>query len=191
MKLIKTELDDCYIIEPDKFGDERGYFSPFFIEKQLKDNNINFGAVVQCNRSLSSKGIVRGLHFQKNPKCQAKIVECLNGSVLDVVLDLREGSNTFGKWTSVLLTPENGRQLFVPRGFAHGFVSLEDNTLFQYLVDNDYSKEDEEGILWNDPDLNIDWKLEEYGIDNPILSDKDQNNKMFKDCPIFFKKGEI
>ena len=190
MKIIKTELNDCYIIEPDKFGDERGYFSPFFIEKTLKDSGINFERVVQCNRSLSAKGIVRGLHFQKNPKCQAKIVECLNGAVLDVVVDIRVDSDTYGKWISVLLTPENGRQLFVPRGFAHGFVSLEDDTLFQYLVDNDYSKEDEDGLLWNDPDLNIDWKLEEYGITEPILSEKDNNNRLFKDLPDFFRRED-
>ena len=121
MKKIETNLKDCYIIEPDKFGDERGDFSQYYVKKQFKENNLDniFGEVVQTNRSKSSKGVVRGLHFQKNPKCQAKIVECINGAVLDVVVDLRKDSETFKQWTSVLLTPENGRQLLVPRGFAH------------------------------------------------------------------------
>lgn len=177
MKKIETELKDCYIIEPDRFGDNRGYFTQFYVKKQFEENELNniFGEVVQTNRSKSAKGIVRGMHFQKNPKSQAKIVECLNGKVLDVVVDLRSDSPTFKKWTSVLLTPENGRQLLVPRGFAHGFLSLEDDTLFQYLVDNDYAPELEDGIAWNDKELQIDWQFEKYKIENPILSDKDNN----------------
>lgn len=179
MKVIETELKDCYIIEPDKFGDHRGYFSQFYVKKQFEENGLNniFGEIVQTNRSLSGKGIVRGLHFQKNPKCQAKLVECLSGGVLDVVVDLREDSPTYKKWTSVHLTPENGKQLLVPRGFAHGFVSLEENTLFQYLVDNDYAPELEDGIYWNDPEINIDWQFDKYGIIEPILSEKDEKRK--------------
>lgn len=188
MKVIKTNLQDCYIIEPDKFGDERGYFSQFYVKKQFEEQGLDkvFGEVVQTNRSKSSKGVIRGLHFQKNPKCQAKLVECLNGAVLDVVVDLRKDSDTYGKWTSVLLTPENGRQLLVPRGFAHGFVSLKDDTLFQYLVDNEYAKDLEDGIYYDDPELGIDWQLEKYGIDNPIISDKDKVRKVLSK-----REGEI
>ena len=180
MKKIETNLKDCYIIEPDKFGDERGYISQYYVKKQFKENNLDniFGEVVQTNRSKSSKGVVRGLHFQKNPKCQAKIVECINGAVLDVVVDLRKDSETFKQWTSVLLTPENGRQLLVPRGFAHGFVSLKDDTIFQYLVDNEYAPELEDGIFYDDPEIGIDWKFKENDIENPIVSEKDKKRKV-------------
>ncbi len=192
MKKIETELKDCYILEPDRFGDDRGYFSPFFINKNIKDNNIKFGEVVQCNRSKSSKGVVRGLHFQKNPKCQAKIVEVIQGAAIDVVVDIREGSPSYGKHICVLLTPENNRQLFVPRGFAHGFISLEDNTIFQYLIDNDYAPEMEGGILWNDEELGIEWDemFKEYNIEKPLLSDKDQKHLTLSNSPKYFKDGE-
>lgn len=188
MKIIDTELDDCYIIEPDKYIDDRGFFSPYFIEEKLK--NIGFEKVVQANRSMSCKGVVRGLHFQKDPKCQAKIVEVINGSAIDIVVDMREDSDTYGKSIMVLLTKDNNRQLFVPRGFAHGFVSLEDNTIFQYLVDNDYSKELEGGILWNDPKLGIDWNkiFNDYNIKNPILSDKDINREPLEKCDVHFRR---
>ncbi|MDO4962889.1 MAG: dTDP-4-dehydrorhamnose reductase [bacterium] len=181
MKKILTDLKDCYIIEPDRFGDERGFYSPFFAEKNFIDENIGMKGVVQASRSMSSKGTVRGLHFQNAPLTQAKLVECLSGEILDVVVDLREDSKTYLKWTSVHLTPENGRQLFVPRGFAHGFVSLKDNSLFQYIVDNDYSPIHEDGIYWNDPKINIDWQFEKYGIDNIILSEKDKARKKMVD----------
>ncbi len=189
MKIIETPLKDCYILEPDKFGDDRGYFNPYFIQKDLDKNGIDFKSVVQCSRSKSAKGVVRGLHFQKNPKCQAKIVEVINGSVIDVVVDVRTGSPTFGKGFSILLTDSNNRQLFVPRGFAHGFVSLEDNTIFQYLVDNDYAKELEDGIYWDDPKLGINWKeiFEEYDIKTLIVSDKDQKRETFNQNTIYFK----
>ena len=177
MKKIETNLKDCYIIEPDKFGDERGYYSPFFIEEKNVQDGLTMYTISQGARSLSEKGIIRGLHFQEDPLSQAKLVECLSGAVLDVVVDLRKDSPTYKMWTSVELTPENGKQLYVPRGFAHGFVSLKDHTLFQYLVDSDYKPSHENGILWNDPELNIDWKLEQYGIENPILSEKDKVRK--------------
>ena len=187
MKKIETNLLDCYIIEPNRFGDDRGYFSPYFIQKDFDE--LGFEKVVQCNRSKSSKGVVRGLHFQKDPKCQAKIVEVIKGSAIDVVVDIREDSETYGKWTSVLLTPDNNRQLFVPRGFAHGFVSLEDDTIFQYLIDNDYAPNMEGGILWNDSDLGIDWQemFEKYDIKNPNLSEKDKVRKKLKETDIHFK----
>ena len=194
MKKIATELKDCYILEPSVFGDERGYFSPFFIQKEMDKEEIKFYGVVQCNRSKSAKGVVRGLHFQKNPKCQTKLVEVIQGSAIDVVVDIREGSPTYGKHTAVLLKPydandkESGRQLYVPRGFAHGFISLEDNTIFQYLIDNDYAPDYEGGILWNDPELGIDWDgmFKKYGIDKPITSEKDTKHLVLGKSPKYF-----
>ena len=195
IKKIETGLQDCYIIEPSVFGDDRGYFSPFFIQKDLDDNGLFFDGVVQCNRSKSAKGVVRGLHFQKNPKCQTKLVEVISGSAIDVVVDIREGSPTYGKHVAVLLKPydkndkTSGRQLYVPRGFAHGFVSLEDNTVFQYLIDNDYAPEMESGISWNDPDLGIDWEgiFREYGIEKALTSEKDGKLLALKDSPSYFE----
>lgn len=189
IKKIPTNLEDCYILEPDRFGDDRGYFSPYFIQNNLEKLDIKFEKVVQANRSKSSKGVVRGLHYQKDPKCQAKIVEVIKGAAVDVVVDIREGSPTYGMSTSVLLTPDNNRQLFVPRGFAHGFVSLEDDTIFQYLIDNDYAPNMEGGILWNDSDLGIDWQemFEKYDIKNPNLSEKDKVRKKLKETDIHFK----
>lgn len=189
IKKISTGLEDCFILEPDRFGDDRGYFSPYFIQKDLSELGINFEGVVQANRSKSTKGVVRGLHFQKDPKCQAKIVEVIKGSAIDVVVDIREGSPSYGKSVSVLLTPDNNRQLYVPRGFAHGFVSLEDDTIFQYLIDNDYAPSMEGGIYWNDPDLGIDWEgmFKEYGIDKPLTSEKDSNHLTLKKSPSYFK----
>lgn len=190
MKKIETNLLDCYILETDKFGDDRGYFSPYFIQKNFDE--LGFKGVVQANRSMSSKGVVRGLHFQEDPKSQAKIVEVLSGSVVDVVVDMRKDSETYGKHTAVLLTSTNNRQLYVPRGFAHGFVSLEDNTVFHYLVDNDYAPDLEGGILWNDPELGINWEdiFKEYGIDEPILSNKDRERDGLSKCKVKFYRGE-
>ena len=189
IKKIPTNLEDCYILEPDRFGDDRGYFSPYFIQNDLEKLDIKFENVVQANRSKSSKGVVRGLHYQKDPKCQAKIVEVIKGAAIDVVVDIREGSPTYGMSTNVLLTPDNNRQLFVPRGFAHGFVSLEDDTIFQYLIDNDYAPNMEGGILWNDSDLGINWQemFEKYDIKNPNLSEKDKVRKKLKETDIHFK----
>ena len=194
MKKIATELNDCYIIEPSVFGDNRGYFSPYFIQKDFDE--LGFERVVQTNRSKSGKGVLRGLHFQKEPMTPAKIVEVISGAAIDVVVDMRVESSTYGKSTAVLLTPydkdkeNSGRQLFVPRGFAHGFLSLEDNTVFQYLIDNDYAPSHEGGIFWNDPDLGIDWEgmMKKYDIKEPLLSEKDQVHPLLKDSPVYFKK---
>ena len=195
IKKIDTGLKDCYIIEPSVFGDDRGYFSPFFIQKDLDDIGLKFDGVVQCNRSKSSKGVVRGLHFQKDPKCQTKLVEVIQGAAIDVVVDIREGSPTYGKHIEILLKPynsldkESGRQLYVPRGFAHGFVSLEDDTIFQYLIDNDYAPDKEGGILWNDPELGIDWEgmFKKYGINKPLTSEKDSKHLTLRKSPKYFK----
>lgn len=199
MRKIETNLKDCYILEPNVFGDDRGYFSPYFIKEDFEKEGLFFDNVVQTNRSKSAKGVVRGLHFQKDPKCQTKIVEVISGAAIDVVVDIREGSPTYGEYTYVLLKPyekddeKSGRQLYVPRGFAHGFVSLEDNTIFQYLIDNDYSPAHEAGIPWNDPDVSVPWNeiFKEYGIDNPILSEKDEKHLTLSKSPKYFKyKGE-
>lgn len=195
MKAIPTELEDCYILEPRVFGDERGYFSPYFLQEYMQE--LGFEKVVQTNRSKSSKGVLRGLHFQIEPCAQAKIVEVISGAAVDVVVDIREGSPTYGKSTAVLLTPydsnipESGRQLFVPRGFAHGFVSLKDDTLFQYLIDNDYAPKMEGGILWNDDALDVDWEsiFETHGLtESDIkLSEKDQVRLALRQSPTYFK----
>ena len=173
MKKIRTNLLDCYILEPQRFGDERGYFESITRE-ELK--SLGFNEIFQVSNSKSGKGIVRGLHFQRAPYCQAKVVTVKRGAALDVVVDIRRDSPSYGQWTSVELTPENGRMLYVPRGFAHGFVSLEDDTLFEYYVDNKYRPDMESGILWNDPELGINWDeiFAKYDIDEPILSEKDK-----------------
>ena len=189
MNKIETNLKDCYILEPKRFGDERGYFESI-TKEDLED--LGFKGVYQVSNSKSGKGIVRGLHFQKDPYCQAKVVRSQRGGVLDVVVDIRKDSPTYGKWTSVELTPENGRLLYVPRGFAHGFVALKDDTLFEYYVDNQYKPNMEGGILWNDPDLGINWDqiFEEYEIAEPVLSAKDKDRCTLKDCDVEFTRRE-
>lgn len=190
MKKIETNLADCYIIEPSRFGDERGYFSPYFIDKEFEE--LGFEKVVQANRSKSAKGVVRGLHFQADPKCQAKIVEVIKGAAIDVVVDIRVDSPTYGKWIGVRLDDENNRQLFVPRGFAHGFISLKDHTIFQYLIDNDYAPDKEGGIQWNDPEIGINWDemFEENGITTPLLSEKDKHRPTLSENKVLFKRGK-
>ena len=189
MKKIKTELNDCYILEPKRFGDERGYFESV-TKEQLEE--LGFKGVYQVSNSKSGKGIVRGLHFQKDPYCQAKVVRCHRGGVIDVVVDMRKDSSSYGKHIAVELTPENGRVLFVPRGFAHGFVSLTDDTLFEYYVDNKYMPRMEGGILWNDPQLGIDWDsiFSEHGITEPILSDKDKVRNTLAESDVEFLRRE-
>ncbi len=179
MKKIETELGGCYILEPTRFGDARGYFSAPYIDAEYRE--LGFQGLKQVSRSKSAKGVLRGMHFQKGDYAQAKVVEAVNGAVLDVVVDLRKDSPSYGKWTSVLLTPENGRQLYVPRGFAHGFISLEDDTVFQYFVDNTYMPDQEGGIAWDDSTVGINWQsiFNEYGIESPELSEKDSNRMSF------------
>ena len=187
MNIIETELKDCFILEPKRFGDERGYF-----ESVTKENleELGFNGTHQVSNSLSNKGIIRGLHYQHDPYCQAKVVRCHKGSVLDVVVDVRKDSPTYKKYIAVELTPENGRLLYVPRGFAHGFVSLQDNTLFEYYVDNTYKPKYEGGILWNEPDLGIDWEgiFKKYDISKPVVSAKDQERLPLKDTEINFTR---
>ncbi|WP_294201959.1 dTDP-4-dehydrorhamnose 3,5-epimerase [uncultured Chryseobacterium sp.] len=171
MKIKETPLKDCYIIEPNVFEDDRGYFYEKFNERefeQLTGMNSHF---VQDNISKSCYGVLRGLHLQKGEHAQAKLVSCLEGEVLDVAVDLRESSPTFGKWFSLELTAENKLQLYIPRGFGHGFSVLSETAVFSYKCDNFYDKASEGGVLWNDEDLNIDWNLPTEDI---ILSEKDK-----------------
>ena len=178
MKLIETPLKDCYVIEPIIFEDDRGYFYEKYNEKRFENLTGLNGHFVQDNISKSSYGVLRGLHLQKGEYAQAKLVSCLEGEVWDVAVDLRVDSPTFGQWYGVELTAENNRQFYIPRGFAHGFSVLSDIAIFTYKCDNFYNKESEGGILWNDTDLNIDWKLPTEVIQ---LSEKDKIQPLFKE----------
>lgn len=178
MKLVKTPLKDCYIIEPTIFEDERGYFFEKYNENKFEELTGLNGHFVQDNISKSSYGVLRGLHLQKGEHAQAKLVSCLEGKVWDIAVDLRKDSPTFGKWYGVELTAKNKIQFYVPRGFAHGFVVLSETAVFSYKCDNFYNKESEGSVKFNDPDLSIDWKIPEADM---ILSEKDQNAPAFKD----------
>ena len=177
MNVTKTGLKDCFLIEPQIFGDDRGYFFESFNQKLFAEKtglDIHF---VQDNQSKSDRGVLRGLHFQTGEYAQAKLVRVIKGKALDVVVDLRPESVTFGKTFSVILSEENNKQLFVPRGFAHGFSVLEDNTIFSYKCDNYYNKASEGGIMYNDKELDINWMLKREEV---ILSEKDQRLQTFK-----------
>jgi dTDP-4-dehydrorhamnose 3,5-epimerase len=178
MKIKKTPLKDCYIIEPTIFEDERGYFFEKFNEKRFEEETGMNGHFVQDNISKSSYGVLRGLHLQKGEHAQAKLVSCLEGKVLDVAVDLRKDSPTFGKWFSIELTAENKIQLYVPRGFGHGFSVLSETAVFSYKCDNFYNKESEGSVYWNDVGLNIDWQLPPEDI---ILSEKDKFAPTFEE----------
>lgn len=178
MPFIETGLPGLKIFEPKVFTDSRGYFFEVFNEQSFSDAGIDV-RFVQDNESKSQRGVLRGLHYQMNPMAQAKLVRVVQGEVLDVVVDIRKGSTTFGKSYSLLLTGDNKKQLFIPRGFAHGFSVLSETVIFQYKCDNFYSKENEGGILFNDPALNIDWGID---LNEAIVSDKDKVLPLFKDC---------
>lgn len=182
MTVTDTFIKDLKIIEPKVFGDQRGYFFETWNKSVFDAAGINF-VPVQQNESSSTYGVVRGLHFQLNPYSQAKLVRCVVGKVLDVAVDVRKGSPTFGKHISVELSEENKRQFFIPRGFAHGFSVLSDYAVFSYLCDNVYNKESEGGIIFNDPELGIDWKIPQ---DKMILSDKDTKHPTLKNAILNF-----
>ena len=178
MKVTETFLKGCFILEPKVFGDKRGNFFEIFNQKEFEKETglkINF---VQDNQSFSQKGVLRGLHMQKGIHAQTKLVRVVKGKVLDVVVDVRKNSSTFGKHFSIELSGENNKQLFVPRGFLHGFVTLENNTIFSYKCDNYYNKDAEDGVIFNDKDLGIDWNLKEKEI---VVSEKDEKLMSFKD----------
>lgn len=177
----ETKLKGCFILEPKIFKDNRGYFFETFNQntfKTLTGQNINF---IQDNESFSSKGVLRGLHYQMGNYAQAKLVRVIKGSVLDVVVDIRKDSITFGQHFSIELSEENKTQLFIPRGFAHGFIVLSDTAIFSYKCDNLYNKEAEGGIMYNDKDLNIDWILNE---DEFLVSEKDLQLPAFKNIDL-------
>jgi len=176
MEFIETSLKGAYVIKPKVFQDERGFFLEFYSEKVFKDNGIDT-KFVQDNHSLSvKKGVLRGLHFQLPPNEQAKLIRVTKGKIFDAIVDLRKNSPTFGKWEGFQLSADNFQMLYVPKGFAHGFVTLEDNTEVIYKVDNFYAPESDSGLIWNDPDLAINWPVKD-----PILSEKDIQLQLLKD----------
>lgn len=175
MRVEQFEIPDLKLIHPNVFEDPRGYFFESYNHSRFIDAGIN-DHFVQDNQSLSQAGVLRGLHFQTGDFAQSKLVRVIKGAVLDVAVDIRAGSPTYGKHLAVELNEQNKSMLYVPIGFAHGFLTLTDDTIFSYKCGNVYNKASEMGIMWNDPDLNIDWKIE-----NPLLSEKDQVNLNFKD----------
>ncbi|MES2828491.1 MAG: dTDP-4-dehydrorhamnose 3,5-epimerase [Bacteroidota bacterium] len=176
MKATETKLKGCFIIEPAVFKDSRGYFFESFNQPKFEALTGQQGNFVQDNQSASTYGVIRGLHFQKGEHAQAKLVRAIEGAVLDVAVDIREGSETYGQWVAVELTGENNVQLYVPRGFAHGFSVLSETAVFAYKCDNTYNKASEGSILFNDPTLAIDWRIP---AEKQSLSDKDLNSPLF------------
>ena len=174
MEFIETKFKDAFLIKPKVFADQRGFFLESYSQRSFEENGID-AHFVQDNHSLSAaKGVLRGIHFQKDPYAQAKLVRVVKGSVFDVLVDLRKDSPTFGAWEGFTLSAENFLMLFIPRGFGHGFCTLEDNTEFLYKTGNFYAPESDAGVIWNDPDLKIDWPVEK-----PILSEKDERLPLF------------
>lgn len=186
MEIIKTDIKDVMIIKPKIFGDNRGYFFESFSQKTFVEKVCNT-CFVQDNESKSKYGVLRGLHFQKPPYAQSKLVRVVQGSVLDVAVDIRKGSPTFGKYVAVELNEENHLQLFIPRGFAHGFAVLSAEVIFQYKCDNYYHPESEGSIAWNDPSLGIDWRVETR---DSLLSDKDEKSPLLSEAPWLFDFNE-
>jgi dTDP-4-dehydrorhamnose 3,5-epimerase len=182
MKFTETELEGVWIVEPNLFGDHRGWFMETYSENTFKENGLSFN-FVQDNQSYSAtKGTLRGLHYQLNPKAQTKLVRCTRGSIFDVAVDVRKGSPTLGKWFGLELTAENKKQLLIPKGFAHGFMTLEEDVEVQYKVDELYAPECDGGILWNDPSIGIEWPIDVV----PVLSAKDKNAPLLKDTNLNF-----
>ena len=204
LTITNTTAEDCKIVDPRRFGDARGFFESVTIDEL---EHLGFSKFNQFSDSMSGKGILRGLHYQKDPYCQAKMVRCVRGSVVDIVRDVRKDSPTYGKCVAVELTPENGTFLYVPRGYAHAYLALQDDSLFEYYVDNEYNTRLEGGISYKDPDMMIDLYtkslddeeynvenlsiyelLEKYGIDKPLISDKDETRKPLSETEVDFKK---
>ena len=186
MEVIKSDIEGVVIIEPRLFEDSRGYFFESFSEREFVEKvcNTHF---VQDNESKSSYGVVRGLHFQRPPHAQSKLVRVVEGAVLDIAVDIRRGSPTFGRYVAVELSAENHRQLFIPRGFAHGFAVLSDKAVFQYKCDNYYAPQSEGAIAWNDPAIGIDWRIP---ADKVILSAKDMAHPLLAECEELFNYNE-
>ena len=182
MEVVETNIEGVIIIEPRIFKDDRGYFFESFSQREFEEK-VCKTTFVQDNESKSGYGVLRGLHFQKPPFAQSKLVRVIKGAVLDVAVDIRKGSPTFGQYVSVELTGDNQRQFFIPRGFAHGFSVLSEEVIFQYKCDNFYSPQSEGAIAWNDPDLNIDWRIP---VEEVILSEKDSKHPKLKDLQCVF-----
>ena len=177
MQVVKTSIPEVLIFEPKVFGDERGFFFESFSQKVFEEavgRKVDF---VQDNHSKSAKGVLRGLHYQLEPHAQAKLVRCVAGEVFDVAVDIRKSSATFGKWVGINLSAENKRQLWIPEGFAHGFLVMSNVAEFVYKTTNYYHPESDRGLIWNDESISINWPIEE----NPILSEKDKNAKKITD----------
>lgn len=181
MKITKTKLEGVVIIEPDVFGDNRGFFMESWSQKKMEEAGLFYNFVQDNHSRSSAKGTLRGIHFQKGDKAQAKLVRCVRGAVLDVAVDLRHDSPTYKQWIAVELSEENFKQLLIPRGFGHGFVTLTDDVEFLYKADNYYAPEADGGIRWNDPKIGVEW-----GIENPILSEKDKKNPYLSEIELVF-----
>ena len=177
MNVIKTNIDDLLVLEPKVWGDNRGYFFESYNKKAQLENGVDLNWI-QDNEAFSERGVLRGLHYQTAPHGQSKLVRVAHGEVLDVVVDIRRESKTYGKTFSIILSGTNKKQLLVPRGFAHGYVVLSPTALFLYKVDGAYNFDAEEGIMYNDPELNIDWIIPQHEI---VLSEKDQKNQSFSE----------
>lgn len=186
MEIIKTTIEGVVIIEPRIFKDDRGYFFESFSQKEF-DEKVRKIQFVQDNESKSSYGVLRGLHFQKPPHAQSKLVRVIKGAVLDIAVDIRRDSPTFGQHVAVELTEENHRQFFIPRGFAHGFSVLTDEVIFQYKCDNLYAPQSEGALAWDDPDLGIDWRIPAEKV---VLSEKDLHHSRLKDAQWLFNYND-
>ena len=181
MKVIETEIKDLYMIEPQVFGDSRGWFMESWSQKKMEEKGLFYNFVQDSHSFSEKKGTLRGLHFQKGSSSQAKLVRCVRGAVLDVAVDLRKNSKTYKKWVGCVLSEENKKQFLIPRGFAHGFLTLTDNVEFVYKADNYYDPQADRNIIWNDEEINIDW-----GIENPILSEKDKKAPKLSESDVDF-----
>ncbi|KKB53495.1 dTDP-4-dehydrorhamnose 3,5-epimerase [Parabacteroides goldsteinii] len=186
MEVIRTDIEGVFILQPRVFGDERGYFFESFSQRDF-ENQVCKTIFVQDNESKSCYGVLRGLHFQKPPYAQSKLVRVVKGKVLDIAVDIRKGSPTFGKYVAIELSEENKRQFFIPRGFAHGFVVLSQEAIFQYKCDNFYAPDCEGALAWNDPDLGIDWQI---SVEKVMLSEKDKHHPCLKDSEWLFDYKE-
>ena len=182
MRFIETALEGVYIVEPKVFGDNRGFFMESWSERDFEKAGLHYTFVQDNHSSSTVKGTLRGIHFQRGDKAQAKLVRCVRGAVLDVAVDLRPGSPTYKKWVAVELSEVNKRQFLIPRGFGHGFLTLTDDVEFLYKADNPYAPEADGGIRWNDPDIGVEW-----GIEAPILSEKDKKSPFLKDAVTGFE----
>ena len=186
MRFTETELTGVYIVEPAVFGDHRGFFMESWSKRAFEERGLHYD-FVQDNHSFTVvKGTLRGIHFQQGEKAQAKLVWCAGGAVLDVAVDLRAKSPTYKKWVAVELSAENKRQLLIPRGFGHGFITLTDNVKFLYKADSPYAPEADGGIRWNDPEIGVEW-----GVDCPVLSEKDQKSPFLKDTVTGFEEWGV